>query len=399
MDSEKQAIMQKQDLYKKSNFLISAKYESSLIENKIIAYSLSKALDFKEDPNSKILYSEIKASELKSILNGNEGSFYSQLKNIAPILTGRVIGMTNSSERTFEFISIISHAKYENSVLMIGWNPLLKNYLSNLENNFTLLNLDLMMSFKSIWSFRLYELLRSKCYPKYYNWDKEYFEINYNLSELKFEIGVADAGDDDVRKILDNKQLSEEDFDLALKKAEQKSAAKYKHWNDFKKKVLDPSVSEINELELSDIDVSYDLIKSGYGGEVRNICFKIRLKKQNLCDKKEIPDTASIDNAMDELRDYLSSEFKSSDIRLFLKQADNNVQAVKDAYDIYKMSSNVKNPIGFIIDAIAGKYKADKQPDTNNRPKKKSNSFAFCQSSSSYTEDSLAKLESTIWAN
>ena len=152
MDSEKQAIMQKQDLYKKSNFLISAKYESSLIENKIIAYSLSKALDFKEDPNSKILYSEIKASELKSILNGNEGSFYSQLKNIAPILTGRVIGMTNSSERTFEFISIISHAKYENSVLMIGWNPLLKNYLSNLENNFTLLNLDLMMSFKSIWS-------------------------------------------------------------------------------------------------------------------------------------------------------------------------------------------------------------------------------------------------------
>ena len=256
-----------------------------------------------------------------------------------------------------------------------------------------------MMSFKSIWSFRLYELLRSKCYPKYHKWDKEYFEINYNLSELKFEIGVANAGDDDVRKILDNKQLSEEDFDLALKKAEQKSAAKYKQWSDFKKKVLDPSVSEINELELSDIDVSYDLIKGGYGGEVKSICFKIKLKKQDLCDKKEIPDTTSIDNAMDELRDYLSSEFKSSDIRLFLKQADNNVQAVKDAYDIYTMSSNINNPVGFILDAITDKYKTVKQSDINNRPKKKSNSFVFRQSSSSYTEDSLTKLETTIWAN
>ena len=359
MPNQEKNELASSNLYKKSNFLISAKYKSNLIENKILAYSLSNIKDFKEDETSHILYSEIKASDLKSILGGNNGSFYNQLKETAAIMTGRVIGMTNSQTKTFEFISIISHAKYEDSVLKIGWNPLLKNYLTNLESNFTLLNLNLMVSFQSIWSFRLYELIKSKSFNnKYEDKSNMDFTIKYSISELKFEIGVADASIDPVRKILDNTKNTEEDYDRALEVAQKADATIYDTWADFKRKVLDTAVKEINESPLSEMNVYYETTKSGLGGKTSGIILHVHLKgKDNFVEEEHPQTTSELDDLIDEVRDFMESDFKSKEIRVLLQAAENDVDRIKKAYECLLYSNKeITNRMGFMIDAIKNGY-------------------------------------------
>ena len=53
------------DDYSKPNFLISAKYKSSLMANKVLAISLSR-LQEAEDSKDGVLISDIKASEKKT---------------------------------------------------------------------------------------------------------------------------------------------------------------------------------------------------------------------------------------------------------------------------------------------------------------------------------------------
>ena len=52
------------DNYSKPNFLISAKYKSSLMANKVLAISLSR-LQEAADSKDGVLVSDIKASEIK----------------------------------------------------------------------------------------------------------------------------------------------------------------------------------------------------------------------------------------------------------------------------------------------------------------------------------------------
>ena len=389
--NKNKSITVNQDLYKKSNFLISAKYKSSLLENKIIAYSLSRSSDFIEDPKSKIIYSRISASEIRELLNGNEGSFYSQLKELAPILTGRVIGITNSVDKTFEFISIISHAKYENSELIIGWNPLLKDFLVNLESNFSLLSLRLVLSFQTNWALRIYELLRAKAFS-YYSVSNNEYRIQYSLSELKFELGVADASNEEIRKILDNKKLTPEDFDKALNKANEKGIAKYKTWSDFKRKVIDPAIKEINSIDCSEMNISYKLKKCGLGGKVDGIEFFVKMNKSLPKETIDADKIQEIDDLLDELRDICGSDFKSKDLRHFLSVANGDISKVKKAYEVYKKSKDVDNNVGFMISAIKDGYSSVKTGS-------KKIGFANLATSPSYTDDAISQLSKTIFAN
>ena len=78
------------DDYNKPNFLISAKYKSSLMANKVLAISLSR-LQEAEDSKDGVLVSDIKASEIKKLIGGNYGSFYKTLEKTAREIPCRFI--------------------------------------------------------------------------------------------------------------------------------------------------------------------------------------------------------------------------------------------------------------------------------------------------------------------
>lgn len=129
----------------------------------------------------------------------------------------------------------------------------LKPYLIQLQDYFTQYSLYYTIAMKSKYSIRLYELLKSY----------------QNLKEKTFNI-------ENIKKQL--------------------MAETYTRWADFKRKVIDIAIKEINLL--SDIFVTYDLQKEGR--QYTYINFKIRFKKdineridswteiENRLDKKQI---------------------------------------------------------------------------------------------------------------
>lgn len=352
-------------IYKKSNFLISIKWKSTLLENKLLATALSKISEMEIDPETKLMCSRMKASELKKIFKGNSGSFYKQLDDTAKVMTGRVIGMTNPEKKMFTYLNIVNSSDYRDGVFTIVWNPLLKNYLINLENNFTLLNLGLMVSFKNTWSFRLYELLKSRAFNrKDQDADNCHFEIEYFLSELKFEIGVANVDVPGVKRYLDKKTVTKDDFDKALEIAEKAKEASYVEWKEFKRKVLDVATKEINENELSELKVSYMPQRSGRGGKIIGIKFCVDINKAKA--EKKIKQESFVelteDDIFDAVWDILCNDFKSKEVREIIKAANNDIGKIKTAYEILNSQhGHIENKMGFILSAIKNGYEKPKK--------------------------------------
>mgnify|MGYP000624058584 CR=1 FL=1 len=105
-------------------------------------------------------------------------------------------------------------------LLEIKFEPEIKDYIYDLKANFTMLNIPMMLSFRSGWSYRLYELLSSRAYHSKY--DKEtgnVFHIKYGVSEIKLHLGTVQIKDDkgkinrDIQRELEKKEI---DYDYIV---------------------------------------------------------------------------------------------------------------------------------------------------------------------------------------
>lgn len=347
------------DTYSKGNLLITAKYRSSLLENKLLAIALANIQNSYEDDNGNLI-SELKASEIKKLMGDSSNSIYRHLEPIAQQMTGRTIGMKDPEREIFDYKSVVTHAHYENGTFTIEFNHLLKDQIIDIQNKYTVLNLPTMLLFKSVYSFRLYELLKSMSYiPKGQkrNEEDKNWELKFQLSELKLELGVVNANSDRVQKILSNKKHP--NFDEAVKAAPEQVFEQYR---DFKRRVLDVAVAEINEK--TEINVEYETLKSGRGGKVNAIIFYVSY--DNVAQKEEIVKTEEvvekpmdIDELLDEIYDILEGKFKLKDVRKIAKEADYNLASIKKAYKVYKKNEdNVENSVGFMIAAIKDGYES-----------------------------------------
>ena len=93
-----------------------------------------------------------------------------------------------------------------------------------MEDHFTKLNLRMMTSFENVNAFRLYELFKSEYYRANKDGD---LDLEYNLSELKFIIGIANS-DNEAHKNRLSEMQNNIDWDKlldALDKKDKKYAA------------------------------------------------------------------------------------------------------------------------------------------------------------------------------
>lgn len=362
--------------YAKANFLIGAKYKSSLLENKIMAYSLSKVS--KGEYNSEKMVCDIPASELRMVANSNAGSFYSQLSTTALRMTSRAVGINDPETKFFDYISIITRATYKDGILHIEFNENLKDYIVGLQANYTTLNLPIMMGFTNNFAFRLYEVLKSKSYypksaknsPKYGN---NVFEIECGLAELKLDLGVVDSNDLKVKAVLKKTELNP-DFEKAVEAAQENSKM-YNSWYEFHRKVLTPAVEQINEL--SDMRVSYSVMRGGRGGKVYGITFLVKILDNN-SSKQEVT-TELTDEEKDKLIDFLGEELweyrlKLRDLREIVNTAEYDRDRIEAALKVLKKrKEEPDNVVGFLIAAIKEGYKNYEEEDLDDEvyvPKK-----------------------------
>ncbi len=370
------SLVKADDKYSKSNFLISSKYSSSLLENQILAMSLADVRNFKQD-NNGILVSELKARDIIEKLHKNSGSFYKELDNVARAMTTRSVGMQDPDKKVFDYIAVVIRAKYENGKFSIYYNPYITNYIQNIEKNFTRLSLSIMTSFKSVYSFRLYELLKAQCYSQYQSKnDPNKFIIAFSLSELKLSLGVVNAALDSVKNVL--RSQNNPDFDKAVEVSPEK---KFDSWREFKRWVLDASINEINSCDengnyKTDLDVMYDTVKQGRGGKVCRVIFTVTLHKMVEPMKKKELSEDEMDSFIDQIADLLADErpkIKLKDMRALAKASDYDIEKLEKAYELSKNSS-IENLVGWLITAMKEGYEA-KPSDRKNEIKNKFNNF------------------------
>lgn len=366
--------------YSKSNFLISAKFSATLIENKLTALCLYKLQneDYIEDEYGRFVC-KFNASQLKKLLNTKSGSFYKLLDKTAQNMTSRTIGFSNPESKRFEYISIIDKATYSNGVFMCSFSPDVSSYIKDLKSNFTILNIETMLKFKKVYAFRIYELLLSRAYRHKDSKKKgNKFIINFNLSEFKLEIGAVNSSDNLVQKALAGETVP--DYDKAISKDK-----KYSTWYDFKKVILEPSINEINKL--TDIHIDYDLVKTGKGGKVTGLIFEV-YKENDLTENNEEKEVkVEIDDKISDEQKFefyimvkqlfIDIDLSFADISSISKVANYNTDTILNAKKLYDNSnkSEISNVVGWLIAAIKNDYKLNESKVGESNSKNKTNSF------------------------
>lgn len=346
------------DLLKKSNFLISSVYRASLLENKVLALALTKVKLSEGRP-----VATLKTKEIKQVLHVTGNAMGTYLKDVATSLAGRTI-FIESPDGSFKCMSLVGVVNYQSGsgTMEIKFEPEIKDYIYDLKANFTMLNIPMMLSFRSGWSYRLYELLVSRAYHSKY--DKEtgnVFHIKYSVSELKLHLGTVQIKDDkgkinrDIQREMEKKEV---DYDYIVNELVHEKLKSFDKWSDFKRRVLDVAVNEINEK--SDIHVEYELMRSGRGGKIYGIDFEVT-RKDNVVEptqKLEVltPSDAEIDDMTDMVMDIIDEKIKISQAKALLKAADYDISRIEYAYELAKKQDEIHNLIGWLTAAIRDGY-------------------------------------------
>ncbi|SDB27343.1 MULTISPECIES: replication initiation protein [unclassified Butyrivibrio] len=353
--------------YKKANTLINSKGRSTLLVQKLFAVSIAKA-ELNQDSNT--LEANIYGTDLKKIFGVKGGSFYEHIKAaIEPvkskpsILDWRII-YSNDDTREIEAINVITDASFKNGVLNVRYNSKITPYLANLQNNYTVLSLAEAVQLNSVYSFRLYEILKAEMDKQRAITRKEGpYYVQYHLTDLKLRLGIIDSQADPA--IISALKKGNPDYDAIEKQADKlDGAGKLKTFGNFKKFALDKAQKELNET--TSIWFDYEPVKAGRGGKVVSIRFKIdvnpRVKnKNNACDdlnqKETTINPARELELMDQVQDIIDEKIKISEIRSILKASNYNLDKIKNAYDLYlRQSGNVENFVGWMIAAIKNNY-------------------------------------------
>ena len=209
-----------------SNELVQARYILPVVEQRLVLMMISKIQPDDEDFKPY----RIRVNELAEFLGVAKGSAYRECKKVTENLLKRVLSIYESDGLLQT--NWVSSAKYIDGtgIVNLSFDPLLKPYLLQLKSNFTSCKLEMLLSFKSQYTMRIYTLLKQ--YEK--------------LKEREFEL----------------QQLRET---LGL---QQNLHTEYR---DFKRHVLLSTQKELKEK--ADLYFEFDEIK--YGRKVGAIRFRI----------------------------------------------------------------------------------------------------------------------------
>lgn len=261
-DSNETNRLDKKFLIVQSNDLISAKYALSLQEKRffLILTSLIK----KEDVDFKAYKIGIK--EYCDLLNLRTDSQYTAVKQITRSLTTKplIVKMPNGEVQT----TCLASAKYINNkaCVEVRFVPELKPHLIQLHKDFTKFKMENILKLKSIYSINLYAKLK---HIKF--WKRK---TKISINELRFILCINEN--------------------------------KYKKYADLKRKILKPSVEDINKK--TDIKIMMNEIKNGK--KVSMVEFLVDRNENHQKNKKNVKDIEI--KILPELIELLPIDFRNN---------------------------------------------------------------------------------------
>lgn len=363
IEDETSAIFLSNQHYKKANTIINAKGRSTLLVQKLFAVSIAKA---ELNPDDNTLEANIYGTDLKKIFGVKGGSFYEHIKaaiepakNKPSILDWRII-YSNDDTKEIEAMNVITDASFKNGVLNVRYNNKITPYLTNLQSNYTVLSLAEAVQLNSVYSFRLYEILKAEM-------DRQRaitkrpgpYYVQYNLTDLKLRLGIIDSQADP--EIISALKRGNPDYDKIERHAEKvDGAGRLKTFGNFKKFALDKAKEELNST--TSIWFDYEPVKAGRGGKVVNIRFAINVNPK--INNKEVEKEEKKSPSINELEIYekvqgiIEEKIMLSDIRAICEAANYDVDKIEKAYKLAKSTNNIRNITGWMISAVKSNYQS-----------------------------------------
>jgi plasmid replication initiation protein len=148
--------MKKKSLVVQSNLLVEACYKTSLTEMRLLASVISRInrtdTDFQDY--------EFSVSELAKLLDIDEDNAYRDIQKAADCLLRQVVRIKEKDKIiTVSFLSSSIYYKTK-GIVSFRFDPALKPYLLQLKDCFTSVNFAIVVKFKSVYSIRIYYLLK-----------------------------------------------------------------------------------------------------------------------------------------------------------------------------------------------------------------------------------------------
>lgn len=341
-------------MIRKSNTLISGKFKTSILENKIMAIALTR-IEIKDGCPVARLY----PGEIKQLLGKNtDTNIYKKLKRTAKLMTGHQI-VIEDSKGNFSIFTMVNNADYVDKQFIITFNKNMTPFVHQLKNNFTTYEVATLMKIEKAHSYRLYELLKKEIYRSDPNINNGVVTKEYGLSELKCTIGLANTDEAGVqRAIADGKSWDEIYYNVVKDKS-------FEVWYEFRRQVLDVAQKEL--AEKSDIVFEYEPLKYGSGAKVRRIRFYIA-KNEHSKTKPEMDRMVDLIHTMNEeqvasdtdndgVYSYIGhNKLTRDDIIEFMRVAEEDEEKVENAIKLADKQDYLKNYVGWIISCIKGKY-------------------------------------------
>lgn len=260
----------------------------------------------------------------------NPKTQYKEMKRITKSLITRVIEIENPEDQSTKQLAWLgfAHWKPKNGTCSISFYPDLKPYLLQLKSHFTTIDMKCLFGLKSVFSLRIFELLI------------QYEKIGkrkLTVLELRSMLGIYQD--------------------------------EYILYGDFKRRIIQHSINEINAK--TEYDISFSEIKESR----RVIEIEFTIKKRTHFEKHQLEKAVTIQRELrsknavfDQLMEY---GFSRETAKKFLQQ--NSEEIVRDALksvDIQIERSNVKNPKAMLRTAIQERWKPEVYLSKKDKAKK-----------------------------
>ena len=251
----------------KSNFLVEASYRLSAIEQKII---LTLATQIKQTDKEFQKY-HFNLGELSSFLGLKTNSDYAYLREVSKNLLSKVLTLRKEdSTLQTHWLESVEYFEKQGKIAM-NFNPELKPFLIQLKNNFTKYQLKYAVKLKSLFSIRMYELL------------KQYEKIGsreFDLVDLRSLVGVE--------------------------------AGEYPLYGNFKAKVIFVAQKELKAR--TDIFFEFEEIKIGRSvGKIRFLIKSNALEETEFAQAEGVPTSSLEEQELEKLIALLPSDYRDKD--------------------------------------------------------------------------------------
>jgi len=149
---------ERNELIVQHNNLMEARYRLSLQEKRLVLWLASQVKSTDEDFKEHVL----SINEFAKLTGVRKDRLYSDLQTITRRLMQRIISIYPIGENRLIQVAWLGGAdyKFDEGTVSLSFHPHLQPFMLNLRDHFTALNLSDLMGLQSVYSVRIFELLK-----------------------------------------------------------------------------------------------------------------------------------------------------------------------------------------------------------------------------------------------